>query len=53
MKQEIYYQMALIWMMSHRGGYKMGHITRYGIKIDTSDFRQFWHGTVFKQMALV
>lgn len=38
--------MALIWMMSHRGGYKMGHITRYGIKIDTSDFRKFWHGTV-------
>lgn len=31
----------------------MGHITRYGIKIDTSDFRKFWHGTVFKQMALV
>lgn len=31
----------------------MGHITRYGIKIDTSDFRQFWHGTVFKQMAPV
>ena len=24
----------------------MGHITRYGIKIDTSDFRKFWHGTV-------
>lgn len=31
----------------------MEHITRYGIKIDTSDFRKFWHGTVFKQMALV
>ena len=24
----------------------MGHVTRYGIKVDTSDFRKFWHGTV-------
>ena len=30
----------------------MGHITRYGIKIDTSDFRKFWHGTVFKKWRL-
>lgn len=24
----------------------MGHVTRYGVKVDTSDFRKFWHGTV-------
>lgn len=23
----------------------MGHITRYGIRVDTADFRKFWHGT--------
>ena len=23
----------------------MGHVTRYGIKVDTTDFRKFWHET--------